>query len=182
MITSLSSITHDPTCKSSFQFFHEVFFQLTLETSDQLVPPYYWAFAEVPITISSISLPAMMPLGRHLANNYLSPLASKISQLSVPSSSTDRTRQGTKKGSSADGPAWCESTEDIDLLPNGGASGFGDRISKDSNPKDFASRGIEGTYTATAQVFSPKRGRRTPENAIRVDNHVSISRRGTNGD
>lgn len=167
-----------PTSKLSFQCFSsQNLFQLKLGTSIQLVLPYYWAFAEVPITILSISLPAMMPSGHHLAKNHLSPLASKIFQLSVLASSTDRTRQSTKKNSGADGPAWCNSTENIILLPNDGGSGFGDRTSK-----DLTSRGLEGTHTVTAQVLSPNRSRTIPQNAIRFDNFDSISRRRTKDD
>ncbi|KAI1141436.1 hypothetical protein F5Y05DRAFT_261382 [Hypoxylon sp. FL0543] len=41
----------------------------------------YWVTAEPPITLLSICLPAMLPLGRHLARHYFSPLASKVSLL-----------------------------------------------------------------------------------------------------
>ncbi|KAF3768162.1 hypothetical protein M406DRAFT_231719, partial [Cryphonectria parasitica EP155] len=44
-----------------------------------LIPTYYWVSAEVPVTIVSISLPAMLPLGRHLSSNFFTPLASIVS-------------------------------------------------------------------------------------------------------
>lgn len=57
---------------------HEILSNLP---TDEAVPVLYWLCAECPITLFSICLPAMLPLGRHLANNYFSPLMSRISSL-----------------------------------------------------------------------------------------------------
>lgn len=122
----------------------------------------------------------MVPLGRHLANNYLSPLASRISQLSILSSSKGRTTQDTTIRSTAGGQAWYESTDGIDLLPNDGAgAGFGDRTSRDSNQKNVTPHGLQDTYTVTTQVLPHSQILPTPQNAIRVDNDIRISRNDT---
>ncbi|KAI6081945.1 hypothetical protein F4821DRAFT_274532 [Hypoxylon rubiginosum] len=39
---------------------------------------FYWASAEVPISILSICLPAMLPLARHINRKYLEPLTTRI--------------------------------------------------------------------------------------------------------
>ncbi|KAI1367185.1 hypothetical protein F5Y08DRAFT_336854 [Xylaria arbuscula] len=45
------------------------------------IPHYYWVVAEAPIMIVSISLPAMLPLARHIGQHYFQPLASSLSIL-----------------------------------------------------------------------------------------------------
>ncbi|KAI2615200.1 hypothetical protein GGR54DRAFT_301782 [Hypoxylon sp. NC1633] len=40
---------------------------------------FYWASAEVPISVLCICLPATLPLGRHLSRQYIEPLANKVS-------------------------------------------------------------------------------------------------------
>ncbi|KAI0002771.1 hypothetical protein F4779DRAFT_630906 [Xylariaceae sp. FL0662B] len=45
------------------------------------VPAIYWVTAEPPVTLLSICLPALLPLGRHLAKSYLTPMASKVSSI-----------------------------------------------------------------------------------------------------
>ncbi|KAK7932315.1 hypothetical protein PG985_003027 [Apiospora marii] len=60
--------------------------------TDEGVPALYWLCAESPITLVSICLPAMLPLGRHLVNNYISPVWSKASSLISSQNSRDRDR------------------------------------------------------------------------------------------
>ncbi|KAI1397182.1 hypothetical protein F4819DRAFT_499697 [Hypoxylon fuscum] len=43
------------------------------------VPFFYWVAAEAPVTILSVCLPAMLPLGRHLVHHYFGPLTEKLS-------------------------------------------------------------------------------------------------------
>ncbi|OTA81902.1 hypothetical protein M434DRAFT_45113, partial [Hypoxylon sp. CO27-5] len=45
------------------------------------VPALFWLCAETPITLTSICLPPMMSLARHLTQNYFYPLSSRISSL-----------------------------------------------------------------------------------------------------
>ncbi|RYP11615.1 hypothetical protein DL765_007663 [Monosporascus sp. GIB2] len=52
---------------------------LDVDITYEGIPSIYWVTAEPPVTLLSICLPAMLPLGRHVAAAYFSPLASKIS-------------------------------------------------------------------------------------------------------
>ncbi|KAI1482365.1 hypothetical protein F4774DRAFT_429351 [Daldinia eschscholtzii] len=45
------------------------------------VPVSYWATAEPVVCLFGVCVPAMLPLGHHLMNNYLSPMASKVSSM-----------------------------------------------------------------------------------------------------
>ncbi|KAI0022369.1 hypothetical protein F4780DRAFT_733979 [Xylariomycetidae sp. FL0641] len=45
------------------------------------VPIFYWAGAESPVTILCICLPAMLPLAKHLGNEYFEPLVNKVSSI-----------------------------------------------------------------------------------------------------
>ncbi|KAI0392950.1 hypothetical protein F5Y17DRAFT_434405 [Xylariaceae sp. FL0594] len=47
------------------------------------VPALYWLCAEAPVTLTSICIPALLPLWRHLAEKYFSPLSSKVSEVLV---------------------------------------------------------------------------------------------------
>ncbi|KAI0971882.1 hypothetical protein F4678DRAFT_432407 [Xylaria arbuscula] len=44
------------------------------------IPHYYWVMAEVPIMIVSISLPAMLPLARHIDECYYRPFTSSFAR------------------------------------------------------------------------------------------------------
>ena len=54
---------------------------LQLTYPDLGIPVCIWVTAEAPVVLLCICLPAMLPLGRHLASTYFSPLASKLSSL-----------------------------------------------------------------------------------------------------
>ncbi|KAI1264010.1 hypothetical protein F5Y18DRAFT_93432 [Xylariaceae sp. FL1019] len=45
------------------------------------VPALYWLCSEAPITLSSICVPALLPLWRHLYAYYFTPLGSRVSRL-----------------------------------------------------------------------------------------------------
>lgn len=115
----------------------------------------------------------MLPLGRHLSTHYLSPLASKVSLIL---STKTRTPAGSKKGSQNANEGWPEYRDGIRLRSNDGTADFADQPWGDSRriildePQDIYS----------AQVLSSRisgsGSERVPDDAIRVDNFVSINR------
>ncbi|KAI0383336.1 hypothetical protein F5Y04DRAFT_279044 [Hypomontagnella monticulosa] len=54
---------------------------LNRDISYESIPICFWVTCEAPITLLSICLPAMLPLGRHVSKNYLSSLASSVQSL-----------------------------------------------------------------------------------------------------
>ncbi|KAI2464631.1 hypothetical protein F4781DRAFT_436226 [Annulohypoxylon bovei var. microspora] len=61
------------------------------------VPVVYWVTAEPAISLLGVCLPAMLPLGNHLAKNYFTPIASKISVV-LSSRRSDDSRLGSVSG------------------------------------------------------------------------------------
>ncbi|GAP88685.1 putative cfem domain-containing protein [Rosellinia necatrix] len=63
------------------------------------VPALYWLCAEAPITLTSICIPALLPLWRHLAERIFGPISSKVSSVV----SSNRTRRAGGQGSHGSG-------------------------------------------------------------------------------
>lgn len=141
-----------------------------------LIPTYYWVSAEVPVTIISISLPAMLPLGRHLSNNYFTPLASLVSSLVASEGRASRSRSNTTD------------PKHFDLEPPQYPNGI--RLASRDGPRSFAkSPSVESSeqsmlgpesYAAQVQYARGNHGHshEIPRGAIRVDNQVTINRQG----
>lgn len=146
---------------------------IDIKFTDELIPVYSWTSAEVPVTILSISLPAMLPLGRHLSTHYFSPFASKVSLIL---GTRNGSPAGSKKVSQNVNECWSEYRDGIRLRSNEGNADLADRPSDDS--RRFMLNKSQETYSA--QVLSSRvswnGSNRVPDDAIRVDNLVSINR------
>lgn len=108
-----------------------------LTISDLGVPVSIWVSAEAPVIVLCICLPAMLPLGRHLATNYYTPLATRLS--SMLSSGGRTTASGSK---SRDLSSAIDTTSQGIRLRN---------AKKDSNGRSYNSIDSERGFLPTTQ-------------------------------
>lgn len=141
-----------------------------------LIPAYYWVSAEVPVTIISISLPAMLPLGRHLSNNFFTPLASFVSSLVISERRPSRSRSNTTdpKNFDLEAPQY---PNGIRLASSDEPRRFVKSPSAESSEQSMLS---PETYAAQIQYARGNYGNsyEVPRGAIRVDNQISVNRNG----
>ncbi|KAI1771756.1 hypothetical protein F4818DRAFT_428963 [Hypoxylon cercidicola] len=150
---------------------------LSADITYEGVPALYWLCAESPITLFSICLPAMLPLGRYLANNYFSPLMSRISSLlsSNGSCSGLRSRNGDFQKVQPD-------PSGIRMRAVNRSGKFRDTTEGDieSVQSIASSRKIlhlspnQHNHEASAHGGNPG-NHDVPDQAIRVDNDINVS-------
>ncbi|KAI0181681.1 hypothetical protein GGR52DRAFT_584079 [Hypoxylon sp. FL1284] len=139
----------------------------------------YWVTAEPPITLLSICLPAMLPLGRYLAQHYFSPLASKVSLLRQ-SLRTSRSGLRSRSGNFSNSPG----TQDGHYLTPKDSNTLDDQdalvLEQVATPKDSRPempRMAPGRDQYTASVQGGDSGMlRAPHESIRVDKDIKVSR------
>ncbi|KAI0415233.1 hypothetical protein F5X98DRAFT_229272 [Xylaria grammica] len=138
------------------------------------VPVVSWVTAEPPITVLSICVPALLPLGRYIARSYLSPLASKVSLLV---SSRGMSSGGHLSGSDA------EHDRSIRLRSNKSANIFTEREripSMDSKREILRVSPNQDYYSASVHggVSQGTWNNGLTSDHIRVDSDVSVSQNG----
>lgn len=137
-----------------------------------------WVTAEAPITTLCICLPAMLPLGRHLVNVYLSPLASKIS-----STWTSRGDNGSSLRSKSGNFASATESGNFGLkLRSAKTSNHSTSGDEESLHSSNSMRGIlprHDEYSARVQVGEPMPYgvATTTDRAVHVEKAFAVDRR-----
>ena len=139
----------------------------------------YWFTVDPTITLVSICLPAMLPLGRYLVASYISPLASKVSSIRSPGPSqvlsTGKSSNTSRGGHSARrGPQRMES-QDAESIDLGDSRVF---HSADSDTEKLHISPDQDHYNAEiSSGYGHNFGdRHFPSRSIRVDKDVRITR------
>ncbi|KAI1354510.1 hypothetical protein F5Y01DRAFT_311706 [Xylaria sp. FL0043] len=116
------------------------------------LPHYYWVLVEVPILIVSITLPAMLPLARHIDRTYYKPLVSNLSGLFTNINSRNNASSGTDADPSHpstfhDSYPWLNKGEKSDVNENAATELEDMRYSGDSRRQMLEATGSQGFYT-----------------------------------
>ncbi|KAI2640424.1 hypothetical protein GGS26DRAFT_538109 [Hypomontagnella submonticulosa] len=145
---------------------------LNIDVTYEGVPVFYWATAESPITILCVCLPALLPLARHLGNEYFEPLAQRMTSML-----TSRTNQSSFRSKTGDFAQRQSGDGDKDTF---GETESQDRIirpSGQSNRKlnlsttdDYYAAHIRGHEAGGPWTTT------IPLDSIRVDKDVEVSR------
>ncbi|KAI1282228.1 hypothetical protein F5Y07DRAFT_395028 [Xylaria sp. FL0933] len=124
------------------------------------LPHYYWVLVEVPILIVSITLPAMLPLARHIDRAYYQPLVSNLSGLFTNINSRNKASSGTDADPSHpstfhDTYSWLNKGEKSNINENSPTELENMRYSGDSSRKMLGATGSQGFYTVGAGLRQP---------------------------
>ncbi|KAK4107383.1 hypothetical protein N656DRAFT_763566 [Canariomyces notabilis] len=144
------------------------------------MPVIYWVAAESPILLLGICLPAMLPLGRHMASSYFSPLMSKASTLLSSRRSANRSGNFSSipgNHSVQSGIAKKRSNHDAD----NGDTELGSVSSMDSQRGVLRVTPYHDAHTARVRVGDAGDSlghAQVPNRSIRVENAVTVSRQG----
>lgn len=156
------------------------------------MPMVYWVSTEAPTLLLGICLPAMLPLGRHVLSEYLSPMASYVSSALSSRGSHSELRSGSGDfGSSMDTPLKDHHYRSAGSKPSEPQSDLQtyvtDRPSAESceemsSPTEpTLRRPQQGPYhyTCTARVSNPHAasdpaGVMVPPQAIWVENGITV--------
>ncbi|KAI0113584.1 hypothetical protein GGR51DRAFT_18886 [Nemania sp. FL0031] len=135
---------------------------------------FFWVNAEPAISIICLCLPAMLPLGRHLAHNYMEPAWSLISRFGSRSSlksksgnfSTNNNTYGDSAQNTIDGSK-----------RRGSLTEFESRISEGSRQEILNLTPMPDNYRAHAKRGSPEDGTDSdiPLHSIRVEKDIRIN-------
>ncbi|KAI0156746.1 hypothetical protein GGR52DRAFT_566223 [Hypoxylon sp. FL1284] len=135
---------------------------------------FYWASAELPISILCICLPAMLPLGRHISREYIESLASKVSLFMSTHSSRDASRDRTRRFIDSE-----EGRRGIRLGSNNPSKSnqAQQRDLEDSRQQILNLSVFQDNYSAHVQKASGMELREdvTSQHTIRVDNDITVS-------
>jgi len=142
------------------------------------MPVFYWVAAESPILLLGICLPAMLPLGRHLATSYFSPLMSKASTL------LSTRRSAGRSGNFSDGSISGNHSVQSAIAKNrikvyNGDTELGSVSSMDSQRGVLRVTPYHDAHTARVHAGDAGdniRHHQVPDRSIRVDNAVIVSR------
>ncbi|KAI0145932.1 hypothetical protein F4776DRAFT_608614 [Hypoxylon sp. NC0597] len=143
------------------------------------VPALFWLCAETPITLTSICLPPMLSLGRHLAQNYFYPLSSRVSSLVSLQRSGIRLRSQTgdfNRGQSSRGLHLLDlkkSEKSAISVERGSiqSAGSGRQILHLTPMQDY-----EAHVESSREPHTYDRGPNLPDQAIRIGKTVEVSR------
>jgi hypothetical protein len=141
------------------------------------IPLFFWVTAEPAISIVCACLPAMLPLGRHLAHRYMEPVWS-----SVTSRYGSRVALKSKSGNFSSGrdPYGTERSKHDDAPPpEDTPAGFEGRQSGDSRRNILGLSSTENAYHADARGGLPSDSDDLifPLQSIRVENEIRVSTR-----
>ncbi|KAI1777430.1 hypothetical protein F4818DRAFT_439786 [Hypoxylon cercidicola] len=136
------------------------------------VPFFYWVAAEAPVTILSVCLPAMLPLGRHIVRHYFGPLTEKLSSFLSTGSFSSCGSSGGALRSISGNFGHARDRNGITLSNHSGESRVGVLClsASDDNYRAHIRKGDS----------PPTTGNDIPLHSIRVDNDIRVSR-GKNG-